>query len=276
MDPYKPIMFHCPLEVAIDDRERNRPLIAALEGMPSLIVSRERLDVGDYRWQDRLLVERKTLADLQTSIFEQRFFRQIHRLRHAAETPCLLIEGTTTSRQRERLNGAAIQGALIHASLVQGVPILRARDPRDSAWLMARATAQLAGSGRICRPALRVSAKQDAKRRLQHYVLEGIPGLGPDRTRELLARFGSIERLTQAGEDELREVPGIGPTTARRIRWIVSDRSRAYQAGAQSPSLLVHQPIDPAPTAAARDITHRRIRRTRPPAGGSASDPRCS
>ena len=49
-------------------------------------------------------------------------------------------------------------------------------------------------------------------------TLEGIPGLGPARIRELLQRFGSVARLRAASIDELAAVPGIGPTTAAAVR----------------------------------------------------------
>lgn len=96
---------------------------------------------------------------------------------------------------------------------------------------MMRATVQLANAGWINRPALRGGSGRNAKRRLQHYVLEGIPGLGPDRSERLLDRFGSIERIARASESELREIAGIGRATAERIRWIVSEARCSYDAG---------------------------------------------
>ena len=230
MGRYEPDMPPALLDVEVDDRERSQSLLATLASMPEVTVTRRRMEVGDYRWGGCLLVERKTLDDLLASIFEQRFFRQIHRLRQAAEAPCLVIEGTADPAQRERYRPAVIQGALIHATLVQGIPILRSRHPRESAWLMMRATVQLANAGRISRPALRGGTARNAKRRLQHYLLEGIPGLGSERNERLLDRFGSIERIATASESELGEIAGIGPTTAKRIRWIVSEARCIYRA----------------------------------------------
>lgn len=48
--------------------------------------------------------------------------------------------------------------------------------------------------------------------------LDGIPGLGTSRQKALLRHFGSVKRLRQAEVDDIRAVPGIGPSLATAIR----------------------------------------------------------
>jgi excinuclease ABC subunit C len=48
-------------------------------------------------------------------------------------------------------------------------------------------------------------------------VLDSIEGVGPERRRRLLRRFGSIEGVRAASPAELREVEGVGRATADRI-----------------------------------------------------------
>jgi excinuclease ABC subunit C len=48
-------------------------------------------------------------------------------------------------------------------------------------------------------------------------ALDAIPGLGPVRRKALLARFGSVAKITAANADEIAAVPGIGPATAGTI-----------------------------------------------------------
>src|SRR5438128_2682835 len=48
--------------------------------------------------------------------------------------------------------------------------------------------------------------------------LDGIPGVGPAKRRDLLRYFGSIDALTEASEEVLQRVGGVGPQTAREIR----------------------------------------------------------
>jgi excinuclease ABC subunit C len=47
--------------------------------------------------------------------------------------------------------------------------------------------------------------------------LDGIPGVGPAKRRDLLRYFGSIDALAEASEEELQRVGGVGPQTAREI-----------------------------------------------------------
>ncbi len=49
-------------------------------------------------------------------------------------------------------------------------------------------------------------------------ALEEIPGIGTERRRLLLRRFGSLRRVREASEKALGEVPGITRETARAIR----------------------------------------------------------
>ena len=49
-------------------------------------------------------------------------------------------------------------------------------------------------------------------------ALSQVPGIGPSRARALLRRFGSLQAMLAAGEEQLAVVPGIGPTLATAIR----------------------------------------------------------
>jgi excinuclease ABC subunit C len=48
-------------------------------------------------------------------------------------------------------------------------------------------------------------------------VLDDVPGIGPATRKRLLRRFGSVEGVRAASTEELREVSGVGETTARTI-----------------------------------------------------------
>jgi DNA ligase (NAD+) len=51
----------------------------------------------------------------------------------------------------------------------------------------------------------------------------GISGVGTRTARDLAAHFGSLGAVEDAGEDDLMEVPGIGPNVARQIRQFFSE-----------------------------------------------------
>jgi len=48
-------------------------------------------------------------------------------------------------------------------------------------------------------------------------ALDGIPGVGPARRKQLLQRFGSVQAVRAASPEELSRLPGIGPALAERI-----------------------------------------------------------
>ncbi len=56
--------------------------------------------------------------------------------------------------------------------------------------------------------------RQKQKRRS---VLDGIPGIGPRRKRELLAHFGSVSSISGASPEEISKVPGISRKLAAEI-----------------------------------------------------------
>jgi excinuclease ABC subunit C len=58
-------------------------------------------------------------------------------------------------------------------------------------------------------------ARRDKTR--QQSVLEGIPGIGAKRRRELLRHFGSAQGVQNANVDELRKISGISATIAQQI-----------------------------------------------------------
>jgi len=48
--------------------------------------------------------------------------------------------------------------------------------------------------------------------------LEKVKGIGPGRRRELLRRFGSIERILNASVEELTDIPGITAEIALALK----------------------------------------------------------
>ena len=66
------------------------------------------------------------------------------------------------------------------------------------------------------------------KRKTQLYILQGLPGIGPERAGRLLDRFGSVEAAISANSSELQSVDGIGKSIADKIKWVVSEGVSPY------------------------------------------------
>lgn len=226
-----------PIAIIADHREAGSGTVEALRSLDGVTVSVEHLPLGDYEVDGRLLVERKTLIDLAASLKDGRLLRQACRLATAPLRPVVILEGTARDLAASRMPREAIQGALVTLTVVLGLPLLRAKDPGESARLMHYAARQLralhAVTPRDAYPRPLPAGRPRGKRKTQLYILQGLPGIGPKRARRLLDAFGSVEAVLTAASDALTRVPGIGRTTAEAIRWAVSEQARGYDVAGE-------------------------------------------
>lgn len=210
------------MEIEIDDRERDDRVAAALGQYPSVQVIRTRLKAGDYRVNGRCVYERKTLADFACSLADGRLFSQAGRLTRISPGCALILEGPEEAWPGTGPSRESILGALVSLTLFSGLPLLRTRDPVETARVLVFSADQLLRwtSGGFPRPG------QPARgpRRRQLFVLQGLPGIGPHRAERLLERFGTVAEVFAAGIPALSEVEGIGPATAEAVHRVIHNR----------------------------------------------------
>jgi len=214
------------ISISVDDRERKGGVAKTLLEMKDVMVRIERLPIGDYRTDNRLLFERKTLKDFATSIIDGRLFDQMIRLANSEHTGILILEGTGRDLTNCGMRREAIQGALISTTLVMGIPVLRSKDPAETARLILYATRQMKS---FARGGLnRHGHRPKDKRKRQLFILQGLPGIGRERAVRLLNKFGSIEAVITANRHELQAVEGIGDNIADGIRAAVKEQISYY------------------------------------------------
>jgi len=215
-----------PISVVVDDREAAGGVIDLLRVQEGVVVQIERLPLGDYLIDESLLVERKTFADLIASIKDGRLFGQGCRLAGSRRWTALILEGTGKDLAGSGMRREAIQGALITLTLFLGIPLLRSQNPQESAQLMlfAARQARTVATGALPRRGRRPRGKY----RVQTRVLQGLPGIGPERAKRLLEKFGTIEAVMTAEVEELAAIRGVGMATAETIRWAVKEAVSAY------------------------------------------------
>ena len=127
-------------------------------------------------------------------------------------------------RASSALNELGLDGPLL-----MGVAKGRDRRASDEYWVLARserrlkpdphsAAAHLVGQVRdeAHRFAISGHRRQRSKRQITS-VLEGIPGVGPQKRRQLLQHFGGLQGVRDAGAEELTRVKGINTQLAQRI-----------------------------------------------------------
>ena len=145
---------------------------------------------------DALLFERKTLLDLTQSIKDGRLFRQGLRLASASARGVVILEGSSRDLAQSRMRREAIQGALVTLTLSFGIPLLRSVNPEETAALILLTARQgrAHATGSLPRPGHRPRGKP----RVQSRVLQGLPGIGPERAKQLIDHFGSVEGVMAA------------------------------------------------------------------------------
>ena len=144
------------------------------------------------------------------------------RLANSKSNGVLILEGTASDTVDIGMTREAMQGALITVSLILGIPILRSKDPSETANLIVYIARQIESmtSGGVQRHGY----QPKGIRYRQLYILQGLPGVGRERADRLLDRFGSVEAVISAGIDDLQTVDGIGKNIAEKIKWAVSER----------------------------------------------------
>ena len=214
------------INIIADDREQKSEVIESLMGIENVDVCIRRLSIGDYQIDSRLIVERKTLKDFAVSIIDGRLFKQMLWLANSNSKAVLIIEGTASDTVEIGMTREAMQGALITVSLILGIPVLRSKGPSETAKLIvfiARQIESMAGGGMQ-----RHGYRPKTKRKRQFFILQGLPGVGPEKAERLLARFGSVEAAISASSSELQTVDGIGEVIADKIKLAVSEEMKPY------------------------------------------------
>lgn len=204
----------------VDDREPADAVLPHLRSAAGTEVEVQRLPLGDYEVDGRVLFERKTIPDFAASLIEGRLFRQACRLAGLGRPAIYVLEGSCADAAELGVRREAMQGALITLSVVLGLPVLRSACPRETAQLIRYTAAQTDRVDAIMYPRQGYRPKGKLKRQL--FILQGLPGVGPERARRLLVRLGSIEKIMTADAETLAAVKGLGTATATRIRWAVA------------------------------------------------------
>lgn len=209
-----------PDHIIVDDRECKSKVIMSLSEKENVNISVRRLPVGDYQISNRVVVERKTIKDFGKSIVDGRLFKQMIRLASSTYQGVMILEGIAADTVDLKMTRASMQGALITVSLILDIPVLRSKDPSETARLIVYVGRQL---NSITRGGIqRHGYRPKGSRKRQLYILQGLPGIGPEKAGRLLDRFGSVEAAVTASSTELQSVEGIGKSIADRIRWVVS------------------------------------------------------
>lgn len=219
-----------PYTVQVDHREATGSVTALLMQSSDFHVTVTHLKLGDYLVDGRFLFERKTMLDLAMSIIDGRLFEQALRLASTSLRPAIILEGAYQEPAESAMRWESILGALVTVTIFFGIPLLVTRTPDETAraMLYAARQANAVATGAVPRHGYRPRGR----RARQIFILQGLPGIGPELARRLLARFGSVEAVMNSSTEDLQSVTGIGSGTAENIRWAVEEPFYEYSVAA--------------------------------------------
>lgn len=198
--------------IAVDSREENF-FPQALKAMGAE-VQVSSLPVGDFICSDRVVVERKTRSDFESSVMDGRLFDQLSRLCESYSRVILVVEG---SEGAGMLQKASLLGAYSSVITDYGAAIFFTRSPESTAELVFA----VAKHEQIAeKHPLRISGRPKGRTLSQNQqaIVEMLPMVGPKMAVSLLMHFGTIENISKASEKELLEVEGLGKKKAAAIR----------------------------------------------------------
>jgi len=209
------------VEVVVDQRETDSSIARELSRRDDVSVRLETLEVGDYVLSDRVVVERKSVADFLSTLTggERSMFEQVgDAARHYAR-PVVVVEGEDLYGTRD-VHPNAVRGALASLAVDFDASVLFTDDEDDTAELLhVLAGREQETSDREVSVHGEKSAKTLPEQ--QEYVVSSIADIGPVTAGSLLDHFGTVEAVMTAREADLLDVDGVGEVTAQRVREVV-------------------------------------------------------
>jgi len=205
-----------PTRVVVDERERASGVPEELSKL-NVRVDFGRLPVGDYVLNPDVAVERKTVRDLVSSVYDSRLFYQSARMAANFAKPYLLVEGDSKEVEKLAKNLKSYYGAIANVTMAYGLRVLFTANQRETAI----AIAELLNHARA-KPLSRMPSEAAPKAKnvslQQLYLVSSMPGVGRKIAERLLLKYGSPRRVLNLTAGELAMTGGIGWKRAEKIK----------------------------------------------------------
>jgi DNA excision repair protein ERCC-4 len=217
------------LRIVVDERERK-------SGIPDLLravginLEIKTLPVGDYIVAPETIVERKSVSDLISSIFDGRLFDQCNRLKEHFAHPVMLMEGNVEEIEQIVENPLVFYGAISAVAIDFKIPIIPTPSPTHTAKML---VSMCSRKDSLRGPFLKKIKKSDDLSRQQLSVLCSLPGIGEKLATRMLAKFGSPSKTLSASLADLAKVEGLGEARAKKIKQMLEQQSKLHKESNQ-------------------------------------------
>ena len=190
------------IKIEVDYREKNSLVVSELMKM-GFEIEWKQLPVADYI-VNGVAIERKTVSDFKSSIINKRIMTQLLELKQY-EKNLLIIEGILDEDlYNVGIHENAFRGFLLSVLLEFQTPIVYTHDEKDTAKYIS----VLANKKEKGAQGIRASKILLTKEEQMQFILEGFPNVGVVKAKKLIEKFGSLSKIFNASEEELKEVLG--------------------------------------------------------------------
>jgi DNA excision repair protein ERCC-4 len=220
-----------PSRVVADEREKASGVPDELSKL-NVRVYFSRLTVADYVLNPEIAVERKSVRDLVSSVYDSRLFYQAARISASYAKPYLLVEGDSTEVEKLAKNMKSFYGAIANVTLAYGLRVLYTANVKETAI----AIAELLSHARA-KPLARVPSELPPRSKSvpqqQVYVVSSMPGVGRRLAERLLMKYGTPRRVMSLTAGELALTRGIGWKRAEKIKEMMDTKFTKARAAKQ-------------------------------------------
>lgn len=229
-----------PVRIVVDERERNSNIPELLKNAGA-VIDFTQLKVGDYVVSTETAVERKTVRDLISSIYDGRLFVQCSDLVKYYQKPLLVVQGNIAelAESSEDMEDIDVKlhaermpiayDALITIAMEFRIPTIHTPSAEQTAQLLVTLVNRSLREGKATGPLLRKIKKENPINIQQLSVLASLPGVGEKLAARMLKKFQSPIRALNASAAELATIPGFGLTRAERVRKVLNTSNNVKQ-----------------------------------------------
>ena len=217
------------LRIVVDEREKKSGIPDLLKGT-GINLEIKTLPVGDYIVAPETVVERKTVSDLVSSIFDGRLFDQCHRLKEHYQFPILIIEGDIDEIEELTENPLVFYGAISSIAIDFKIPVIPTPNAtHTSKLLISMCSRKDASKG----PFIKKIRKSNDLQKQQLSMLCSLPGVGEKTAIRMLEKFGTPLRVLSSSIIELSKVSGLGEARAKNIKKVLQAQSKHLKKTSQ-------------------------------------------
>lgn len=183
-------------------------------------VNEMNLEIGDFICSgDGIAIERKTHSDFVSSIIDGRIFEQVRTLKENYEKPVIIVEGFSN----REMNDNALKATIASLITKFNVSFVNTKNILDTARMIYWLAKKEQEDDNILL-GFKQGKKPKEMKRLQEFILSGIPGISNVLARRLLENFGNIENVINASEIDLSKVKGVGKKLANKIKKLLTNK----------------------------------------------------